>query len=93
MIFSYSFGDEIFFLASMMLKGYNSLGMGLRILLRQIDFGDFLMVATRTVILVKFVPTASSTTMVIYIPDHPAMLSMLFGCYSLIYWCWYFYRY
>jgi hypothetical protein len=58
-----------FFLASIMLKDCNSLGIGLQILLRQIDFGDFLMVATRTVILVKFVPAASFTTMVNYIPD------------------------
>jgi hypothetical protein len=37
----------------MVLEEYNSLGMGLRIFLRQIDFEDFHMVAARNIILVK----------------------------------------
>jgi hypothetical protein len=49
----------------MVLQDYYSLGMSLQILLCEIDFGDFLMVAVMSVILTKFVPTATSTIMVI----------------------------
>jgi hypothetical protein len=34
--------------------------------LHQIDFGDFLMIAARSVILVKFIPIVSSMIMVIH---------------------------
>jgi hypothetical protein len=65
----------------------NSLGMVLQILLRQINFGSFLLVAARRIIFAVFVPTATSSTMVICTLDSPAMSIKLFGYFSLIYWC------
>jgi hypothetical protein len=48
-----SFIDEISFLAStVVFEDNSSLGMGRQILLRHIDFGSFLMVAARRIILV-----------------------------------------
>jgi hypothetical protein len=85
-IFGYSFDAEISFPVSMVLEDYNSLGTGLQILLRQINFGDFLVVAARSVILAKFIPTVTSTTMVIRIVDSSATSTRLFGYYSLAYW-------
>jgi hypothetical protein len=85
-IFDLSFGDEISFPPSMvMLKDYNSLGMGLRILLRQIDFASFLMLAVRRIILAVFVPAATSLTMVICTISSPTTSIRLVGCYSLAY--------
>jgi hypothetical protein len=46
--------------------------MVLPILLRQIDFGSFLLVVARKIILAVFVPAATSSTMVIRILDSPA---------------------
>jgi hypothetical protein len=43
------------------------------------------MVAARSVVLVKFVPTLTSTTMMIRTLDSLATRTRLFGCYSLIY--------
>jgi hypothetical protein len=63
--------------------------MDFKILLRQISFGLFLLVAARRVILAIFVPTATSSTMVICTLGFPATLTRLFGFSSLEYWCWY----
>jgi hypothetical protein len=72
-IFGLSFDDEISFPTSMVvLKDYNPLGMDLQILLRQIDFGSSVVVAARRIILVVFVPAATSSTMVIRILDSPS---------------------
>jgi hypothetical protein len=46
--FGYSFDDEVSFPMSAVLEDYNSLGMDLQILLSQIDFVDFLMVAANS---------------------------------------------
>jgi hypothetical protein len=53
--------------------------MVFKILLRQIGFELFLLVAARRVILAIFVPTAMSSTMVIRTLDFPTMLIRLFG--------------
>jgi hypothetical protein len=45
--------------------------VGLLILLCQIDFGDFLMVVVRSVVLANFIPTATFTTMVIRTVESP----------------------
>jgi hypothetical protein len=66
--------------------------MVFKILLRQIVFGLFLLVAARRVILAIFDPTVTSSTMVIRTIGFPAMLTRLFGFSSLEYWCWYSYR-
>jgi hypothetical protein len=50
-------------------------------------FGDYIMVATRSIILVKFIPAATSMTMVICTLDSPTMSTRLLACYSLTYWC------
>jgi peptidoglycan/LPS O-acetylase OafA/YrhL len=63
--------------------------MVLQILLHQIDFGSFLLVAVRRIIPVVFVPTATSSTMVIHTLDSPAMTTKLFSYFALTYWCWY----
>jgi hypothetical protein len=68
-IFDYSFDDEISFPMSMVLEDYNSVGMDLQILLRQINFGDYLVVAAKSVILAKFIPNITSTAMVIRTVD------------------------
>jgi hypothetical protein len=65
----------------MVLEDYSSLGMGLQILLPQIDFGDFLMVAERGVILAKFVWIAMSMTTEIRTIYSLATSTKLFGCY------------
>jgi hypothetical protein len=64
-IFGYSFDNEISFSVSIVLEDYNYLGMSLQILRCQTDFGDFLVVAARSIILAKFIPIVTSTTMVI----------------------------
>jgi hypothetical protein len=69
------------------LKDYNSLDMGLQILLRQIDFESFLMVAARRIILAVFIPAATSSSKVIHTLGSPATSIRLIGCYSLKYWC------
>jgi hypothetical protein len=59
-IFGPSFDDEIFFSALMVvLLDYSSIGTVFQILLRQVDFGVFLMVAARRIILRIFVPAAA----------------------------------
>jgi hypothetical protein len=63
--------------------------MGVQILLRQINFGSFLMVAARKIILAVFVPVATSSTTVIHTLGSLSTLTRLMGCYPLIY-CWYF---
>jgi hypothetical protein len=60
-----------------------------QILLRQIDFGSFLSVAARRIILAVFVSVATSLTMVIRTIDSPATLIKLSGYFALTYWCWY----
>ena len=47
------------------LEDYSFLGMGLQILLRQIDLGFFLLVAARKFVLVIFIPAGTSSIMVI----------------------------
>ena len=47
------------------LEDYTFLGMGLQIILRQIDLGFFLLVGARRFVLAIFVPAATSSTMVI----------------------------
>jgi hypothetical protein len=49
----------------------------------------FLMVAARSIILVLFIPSATSSTMVIRALGSPATSTRLFGYFSLSYWCWY----
>jgi hypothetical protein len=66
-------------------KLYNSLYVGLLILLRRIDFGDFLMVAVRSVVLANFIPTATFTTRVLLTLDSRATSIRLFDCYFLTY--------
>ena len=61
--------------------------MVLQILFRLTDFGVFLMVAARRIVLAIF-PAATSSTMVIRTLGSPATLTKLFGCFSLEYWCW-----
>jgi hypothetical protein len=63
------------------------------ILLRQIDFGSFLLVVVRRIILAVFVPVATSSTMVIRTLDSTPMLIKLSGYFALTYWCWYSCRY
>jgi hypothetical protein len=48
--------------------------MVLRILLRQIDLGSFLMVAARSIILAIFFPAATSSTMMICALDQAVWL-------------------
>jgi hypothetical protein len=87
-IFGPSFDDEIFFSALMVvLLDYSSIDTVFQILLRQVDFGVFLMVAARRIILAIFVPAVTSSTMVIRILGSPATLIRLFGLFSLKYWC------
>jgi hypothetical protein len=50
----------------MLLGDYNFLGMDLQILLHQIDFRSFLMVALRRIVLAIFVSAATSSTMLIH---------------------------
>ena len=64
MIFGPRFDGEISFLTLMVVLK-DCLGMVLQILLRQIHFGFLLMVVARSIVLVKFVPTATSSAMVI----------------------------
>jgi hypothetical protein len=83
-IFGPSFDDEIFFSVLMVvLLDYSSIGTVFQILLRQVNFGVFLMVAARRIILAIFIPAATSSTMVIRILGSPTMLTRLFGLFSL----------
>jgi hypothetical protein len=52
-------------------------------------FWSFLMVAARRIILAIFIPTATSSTMVIRTLGSPAASTRLFGLFFLKYWCWY----
>jgi hypothetical protein len=52
-------------------------------------FGFFLLVAANRVILAIFVPTATSSIMVIRTFGSPAISTRLFGFFSLEYWYWY----
>jgi hypothetical protein len=61
------------------------LGTVFKILLRQIGFGLFLLIAARRVILAIFVSTATSSTIVIRTLSFPATLTRLFGFSSLKY--------
>jgi hypothetical protein len=63
--------------------------MVIQILRCQIDFGSFLLVAARRIILAVFIPAATSSTMVIRTLDYPTMLIKLSGYFTLTYWCWY----
>jgi hypothetical protein len=63
--------------------------MVFQILLRQIDFRSFLLVAARRIILAVFVPTAMSSTMVIRTLNFPATSIKLSSYFALTYWCWY----
>jgi hypothetical protein len=56
----------------------SSLGMVIRILLRQTDLGSFLMVAARSIILAIICFAATSLTMVIHTLDSPATSVRLF---------------
>jgi hypothetical protein len=89
LIFGSSFEDKIFIPASVVVLGdYISLGMVLQILLHQIDLGSFLMVDARNIVLVFFVPAATSSIMMIRALGFPAMLTRLFGYFSLAYRRW-----
>jgi hypothetical protein len=61
------------------LKDYSSLGMVLQTLLRQINFGSFLMVAARSIMLAIIFSAATSSTMAIHTLDFSAMSTKLFG--------------
>jgi hypothetical protein len=61
--------------------------MILRILLRQINFGSFLMIAARSIILAIIFSDATSLTMVIRALGSPAPSSRLSSYFSLVYWC------
>jgi hypothetical protein len=63
------------------LLDYSSIGTIFQILLRQVDFGVFLMVAARMIILAIFVPAATSSTMVIRILGSLATSTWLFGLF------------
>jgi hypothetical protein len=63
--------------------------MGLQILLLEINFGYVLMVAARRFVLAIFVWAAMLLTVVIRTLGSPAMLTRLFGYFSLAYWYWY----
>jgi hypothetical protein len=85
-IFISSFDDEIFFPTLMVvLEDYSSLGMGLQILLRSINFRSFLKVAARKIILAIFVPAVMSSTLMIRILSSPTMSIKMFGYFSLAY--------
>jgi hypothetical protein len=72
-IFGSLFDNEISFPVSMVvLEDKNSLGMGIQILLRQIDFGSFLMVAAKMIVLA--IVSGLSTVLI-----------KLFGYFSLAY--------
>jgi hypothetical protein len=74
-IFNLSLDDEIFFPVSMsVLKNYNSLGLGLEILLCKTGFGSFRMVAVRRIIFAVFVVAVTSSTMVICTLDFRATI-------------------
>jgi hypothetical protein len=70
------------------LLDYNSIGMVFHILLRHVNYGVFLMVATRRIILAVFIPAATFSTMVIRTLESPATSTRLFDLFSLEYWCW-----
>jgi hypothetical protein len=72
-----------------MLEDETPLGMVIPILLRQINFGSFLLVAARRIILAVFVSTATSSTMMIHTLGSPATSIKLSGYFTLTYWCWY----
>jgi hypothetical protein len=59
--------------------------MVLQILLHQIDFRSFLLVAARRMILAVFVPAATSSTMVIRTLDSLATAIKLSGYFALTY--------
>jgi hypothetical protein len=59
--------------------------MVLKILVRQIDLGSFLMVAARSIVLTIFFPAATSSTMVIRALGSPAISTRLFGYVSPVY--------
>jgi hypothetical protein len=63
--------------------------MVLWILLCQINFGSFLMVPARSIILATIFSTATSSTMEIHTLDSPAMSTKLFGYFALTCLCWY----
>jgi hypothetical protein len=85
-IFGPSFDDEIFFSVLMVvLLDYSSIGTVFQILLCQVHFGVFLLVVARRIILVIFVPAATSSTMVIRILGSSMTLTRLFGLFSLEY--------
>jgi hypothetical protein len=54
---------------------------------KKADFGYFLMVAARSIILAIIFPAAMSSIMEIRTLDSPATSSKLFGYFALIYWC------
>jgi hypothetical protein len=51
--------------------------------------GSLVMVVTRMFVHAIFIPTATSSTIVICALDSPTTSTRLFGCFSLEYWCWY----
>jgi hypothetical protein len=65
------------------LKDSKFLGMGFQILLRQIDFGFFLIVVATRIVLAIFSSVATSSTMVIRVVGSLVTLTKLFGCFSL----------
>jgi hypothetical protein len=68
------------------LLDYSFIGTVFQILIRQVNFGVFLLIAARRIILV------TSSTMVIRILGSPTTSTRMFGLFSLEYWCWYFRR-
>jgi hypothetical protein len=76
-------------LSSGVLEDQSYLGMVLQIFLCRIDLGSFLMVAMGMFVLAIFVSTATSSTMAIHTHGSPTTSTRLFGCFFLVYWCWY----
>jgi hypothetical protein len=74
-VFSLLFDSDISAPASIVvLEELNSLGTDLQILLRQIDFGYFLMTAARRIVLAIVSPATTSSIMMIHTLDSPTML-------------------
>jgi hypothetical protein len=61
------------------LGDYNFLGTSLQISLYRIDFGSFLMVVVRRIVLALFVVADTSSIMVIYILGSPVTLTRVFN--------------
>jgi hypothetical protein len=63
---------------------YFFLGISFEILLRQVDVGHFLMFVARRIVLRIIVSAATSSTMVVHIPNFPVTSTKLFNLFPSI---------